>query len=371
MGHQRKPIFLDEEYAYIGRPPSSARVGYPSYRLYQYIKNWLSQQQIFIYTATKGSTDTDDTDTDGTFYVIMHNAPKNDASNPTRQLGGKLIPWKCEPDYAGGSVTKPVRIKWYPTLAASAETLVSCNTVVPVGTIPGPDTGWELSTTEDADFDYTPDGSGNWVAGKLTTENIKTSTLGIWTMPDWSLTDVQSDIFVDYYAPGNYLKGAVTGGHIGELIHDLYLEGSGGWDDDTVERQATRCLFQWGHPIGVWSDQNSYYDLGPSGTTYRISIPDYYSFYGSEIEIYPTVVCSATNASGGDPAYVKLHSTGGNDNWELEITSDAVALYDYTDASNDTLSAQTGVDETFSIDIMAPSGGEILLHTVALWAHCF
>lgn len=367
--HQRRPIFLQDEYGNIGEPPSSARVGQPTRQLYQYLKNWLQTQQIVCYSAPQTGAG-DSIARDGAFYVMLHGPVKDDTSNPTRQLGGYLLPWYCEPDIVGGSIVTPVRIKWQES-GGAAQTLVSCSRTISFGATPGWNGGWELITNADADFSYTPDAGGLWTYGVLTTENIRTAALGIWTMPDWELTDAQAVTTANSMAPGNYIEGYASGRrNLGNLIHNVVIESSA-WTSDTIERNSMRCIFQCCHPIGWWSDTAAYTDLGPDGTTYKIRVPEYYSYTDDEINLYPTVIAEASGASGGTPAYVKLTSSTAADTWTLPITADALALYDYTDASSDKLTVDASAAEDITIEIKPPAveGGEILLRSVALWAH--
>jgi len=373
MKHQKRPIFLNTEHGNIGRPPSYKDVGKPSVQAYQYMKNWLQNQQLFSYSASRDS-EGGDTTTQGNFYVILHNAGKDDTSNPKRQLEGVLLPWYYEPDYAGGVVTTPVKVEWIH--GGLTEVLISWGSEKPhASTLP-----WSecilLGSSNVEKFEYTPEGSGEWTYGILRTTNIKTAALGIWPGPDWTLTDDQARTLLEYYAPGNLIIGGTgVNKKVDELISGFGNQVLAGWDNDGLERNMVRCLYQWGHDVGVWTDYataSSYVNIGGSGATYKIRVPEYYSYASDEIEVYPTIIVTPSGAGGGDKAYVKISSSTAADTWEFSTEVNSLALYDYKDvAGYDTLTVDTSDEEEITIEVKVDSGVELLLHTVALWVHPF
>lgn len=339
---------------------------------YRYGVNWLQNQQLFAYSAA--NTSTGDTESvDGNFYIILHSPPKEDTANPTRQLQGVLMPWNYAPDIAGGSITQPVEVIWQQA-GGTAETLIQRTDDLTKNDRLRWADGFQLGTKTGENFSYTPDSYGDWTYGTLTTKNIKTASLGVWTGPDWSLTDAQANYLYKSIAPGQPITGyedLSTFGNVGGLIQHVGGESAGWWEEDSLERAMMRCVLQLGHPVGIWTDTASYTNIGPSGTTYLISVPEYYPYASNEIDIYPTVIVTPTGASSGDKAYVKISSSTASDTWELGVETNSLGMYDYTDASNDKLTVDVSAEEEITIELKAPSSGELLLHTVALWMHPF
>lgn len=363
MAHINKPVFINPSHGNTGEPPIAGNIARPAVNMYQYLKNWLQNQQLFTFVNALG--DSVASGETSSFYVMLHNAPKDDTSNPERELLGGLMPWSIN-----ASVGTPAKIEWihggsteelFSTVSDKEEATPAWSDIIKLGS-----SGAEK-------FQYTPQGSGLWTYGELKLTGIQAASVGVWPGPDWTLTDNQAKVLASNLAAGTYIMGYDgSSNSLGALIQSPGGDTITEWALDTLERNATVCLFQWGHPVGVWIDDSSgvaYYTVGGSGCTCKVQVPAIRSYASNEIEVYPTVVCSATLNSG--TAYVQITASDSGDTWELPITNEAVTLYDYTDASNDTLTLSTDVEEEITIEIKPSTGGEILLHSVALWGHLF
>ena len=386
--HIKHPIRALSRYGYIGEPPLSDKLAMPLARLFQYLNNWAMNYQIFSFSncsydevEEQGDgwytwTEITQEKEDGVFFVIVHSPPA--ASAEDRLLQGVLVPWHYRPhiDSVSGDYDSRPLIEWgkSPSFSSLWESHATY--------------GWDRFSQADSqlptggeillggtDFKYTPVASGGWDVYRLITRNIRTAALGIWPAPFYTLDDDQAQILLTRVAKGEVIRG-YTGSTDKESLGDLiHLVGDGTMDDDVLSNMSMRCLFQWGHPIGVWSSDSSYVDLGVLSTesghaTYKVQPPQWSpTYHSSTCKAYPALVVSTSGAAVGNEAHVRLTAVGTSDTWDLAIDSDlSQNLFDYTDASNDTLSINTTGDE-FYVEVKAPSSGEITLHTVSLWCH--
>jgi hypothetical protein len=373
VSQKPRPITVQEDYCRLGEPPLSDKTAVPLLQSYRYQQHWAQTGQL--YTAQNGIDDTygDDIGTteNGNYIVILPGTTKADTTNVNRQLAGALIPWFCEPTIAAGDFTQLVTVTWQQsggttqTLYESAETIESGN---PLNT-----KGFVLQTRKgtNTSFEYDPSGfGGTWSWGRIVTKGIHTAALGVWAAPDLWPTADQLRIEDERMLPGEAIRGHTSQpndkGSLGTLIDRT---GPDAPAFDAMFQNATRSVWQWGHALGVYTTTNSYQTMGGTGTEYKLYVPNLYPT--STIELYPTVYITTDGASGGDPAYFRITAEdlgGGADTWTLTLTSDTAALYDYTDASNDTLLCRVGSPTKFKIELMAPSSGSILMHTLAIWA---
>jgi hypothetical protein len=365
--HQSRPVIVNEDYCRIGQPPLADKTALPLNRSYRYLNNFHQSGNLFTYSTGIDDTYGDDIGSteNGSFIVIFGGWNKADSGN--RSLEGRLIPWFYEPTAS----VQDVLVTWQQR-AGSLQTLYTSQNSMQSGDKVSR-RGFLLKskwTTSGAElFEYTPAAAGLWDYGTLVTKGIHTASLGIWAAPDVWLSSAQAIVDNERLMTGEVIRGInSTSGKesIGDLLERV---GKDSVAADALLHNATRCVWQWGHPAGVYTDVNSYQQMGDTGVFYKLYVPDLY--HTSTIALYPTVYLTTSGASGGDPAYFRLTAEdlgGGADTWTLTLTSDTSDLYDYTDASSDTLLCRAGSPTEFKIELMAPSSGYIVMHTLAIWA---
>ena len=264
--HITRPRLGEQQHGYIGKNPSITYVGNPVMEAHQYLNNYSQNGQIFSYSGppddtmndTPGAGPGESDYVEGTFYVILGCADKNDTSNPNRNLGGALLPWKFDADWDGSAWDGEVSIKWLPP-GGSSQTIVGpiyaessdlANVGYKTARQPERPIPFKLYKPHDGtneNFSYNP-AANYYNVGVLTTKGIQTAALGIWTMPDPSLTEAQhywfSDTAHSYLAAGRCIRGYTGTGEpsLGDLIH--YVGDSP--KSDSLLWNTQRCLFQWG-----------------------------------------------------------------------------------------------------------------------------
>jgi len=387
--HYRKPITADPKHGYIGELPRSDKIGYRLVREVQYLLNWLQHGQIYTYSGP-GFTDGDPSTElpnphhtytgDVDYYPIIYSPQKTDqdTGKTDRQLGGALLPWSYN-----GDNTNPVKILWTPP-GGSEVTLYEMQGEYPltdgnnrryVYDVISHDEIIEIWNKEDDKFQYTPHAVNPWQMGKLSTEFIRTAALGIWTMPDVTLTEDQEQVGLGHVSPEKIIRALDAGGvaSIGDLVQ---LLGDGTLDHDAVENMTMRCLLQSGHPRGIQCNQSSSYrnlrtESASVHSFFRVQSRNLLGSSSGTSACYPAVVLQTSGASGGNPGCVKYTSTTGSDTWTLEVTSDDASptLYTYDQASggSDTLDIDSDAADTVKIELKAPSSGTIDLFTYSLW----
>jgi hypothetical protein len=369
--HKNRPVVVEEDFCRIGEPPLSDKTAMPLVESYRYQNNWIQGGQLFSYQNGIDDTYGDDIGTteNGSFYIILPGSEKQDTANPKRQLEGALVPWFCEPTVAAGAFTQYVEVTWQQD-GGTAQTLYQSTETIESGD-PVNKSGFLLKSRRGTNqaFEYTPHVSGLWDFGTLTTKGIHTAAIGVWLAPDRWLTEAQAVVQKARMSPGEVIRGQGSGttkNSLGDLVSRKGLDDD---DYDGIYQNATQCVWQCGHSHGWGTESNSYVTLGGSGTEYKLMVPDLYP--DSTIGVYPTAYITRLNASGGDPAYLKLTAEdlgGGADTWTLTLTDDGTELFTYADASNDTLLCRVGSPTKFKVELLAPSTGYIVLHTLALWA---
>ena len=309
----------------------------------------------------------------GNFYVILPQVPKRDAVNTYRELNGVLLPRRYWPVVAGGDVATSVKVKWREDDHVTVHTLIDTDGRLdeiddPVDNEKKWANAFKLHSKAAADqkFYYEPAaGAGvHWTFGTLKTNQIETASLSIWPAPDWALTDADAGVLKKDISPGRIVKGYTgTAGHasLGDLVQDI----GGDSKEDYFNTDSIRPAFAWGHPVGVYSNSNTYKDLsigaGSGPAYYYMRIPKLWTSQ-TTMECYPTALLTVSGAGEGDPAALRIKSDGGGDTWDLETetnTAGAVPdLYDYTDNSNETLTVNTGSD-FLRVELKAPAGGDV------------
>lgn len=387
--HSRRPYLLGGDHGYIGQEPSATHWAEPALSSLYYLKHWAQQGQIFTYSGppddtindTPGTTYAthDATKLAGSFYVILQGTSKFGAP-ADRHLAGALLPWKFNAWWNGSSWDHDVAITWQQNGYAASdlfrEQIVSPN-YDQMGynvDLPPKIKPWKLTGT---DFSYIPDAGGySW--GCLGTEGIQTAALGIWTSPDHYLSASNARYIAStghaYIASGRAIRG-YTGNQpksLGDMIHEI---GDTASTEDALNWATERCLFQWGHPRGVYSESNSYAELC-ANARYRVWPQNYREQPNTEVTtVHPLIVATSGNATSGDKAYVKitsLTSLGATiDTWEVGFYDNTTSLYKYSDGTgSDGLDINAHDCSFLKIEMKAPNvggTGTLKLHTVALW----
>jgi len=390
--HNAHPVYVNREYGYIGELPYASRVGVPLVRQIQYLLNFLQNEQWYTYSGpgyTSGDASSElpnphhDYGSEVPYYVILHAPEKADTSNSERQLGGVLLPWS----YDANSPSDPAKVTWQGPSMGSAETIWEAYDRWPVNGVDVYATeriprsqAIQLWNTDDTVlgrdvFQWTPDNASEFEYGTLKTKYIRTAALGIWPMPDVTLTDDQMQISTANVAADRIIRGLrwqsgslINLPSLGDMIQMI---GDGSFDHDCVENATKRCLLQTGHPRGITCNETTYKNIrgdSDSGSTFKVRTRNLLASTGT-IATYPALVLSATNASGGNPGYVKYTSITGSDTWTLEVTSNTLALYDYSqaDGGSDTLAIDADDIDEVRIEVQAPTSGTITIWTYSLW----
>ena len=376
INRRKTPIVVDQSACYIGKPPSAPYFGEPIMSSFQYLNNWSQNGQLFTYSGPPDDQMNDAPGQDGTFYIILQGADKADdsASNDHRQLGGALLPWKYDAEQLTSQWTSEVSISWEHDGAAAdlhyeqsvANSGQSSNYFNDL-------TSWnDPIKLYGNDFVYTP--AADYSMGKLVTTGIQTAALGVLTMPDPVMSPAQSVFFADngnhaYIAPDRAIRGYTGTGDpsLGTMIH---LVGDTSRNDDLVWN-TQRCLFQWGHPRGVWSDTDSYTELA-TDARYKL-IPQNYreQSTSTQVTLHPLIVATSTGADAGNQAFVKLtiydDVPAVVDTWEISFYDNATTLYKYSSGSGSDGINIDCAPCTMKVEIQSPTSGEVLLHTIALW----
>ena len=223
------------------------------------------------------------------------------------------------------------------------------------------------------DFVYEPDIYGGFVAGKLRTTNIQTAALGIWSMPDIELTDEQVVVSETNMLPDKPILG--YDGNNPTSIGDIYnLIGYTGYGrDDHCEQNTQRCMFQWGHPVGVWINSTSYVSI--FDRYIPINYRNMRRLILQEKAIQTAMVITTTGCSPSTPVFIEIRNswpdaTQKTRTWQIESNLTAQLLTDDDNLETNPLTVKPEEpDQTDSIYFYAKvtSGAELIIHTISLW----
>lgn len=376
--HISIPKLMNKGTCYIGDPPRS-ETAIEAANLYRHLNFWGQQYQLLSYS---GPCDTNygcgSADTPAEFYVVLPPGPKADTSNPTRQLMGAVLPWCCHS--ATGEVSYNCEITWQQN-GGSEYTIF--DQYINSGDDWLDETSGEMDylrrrninnliTLTDDNFNYTPNGSGYLSWGLLTLSAIMPASVGLWICPDKTLTYDEAQIPYSQLAVGKPIRGYESGedGSLGTIIHNI---GDGDFDDDMVELQSRRVLFQWAHPQGIYvlgqlgSSYNSVFGNTNNQGKIKIWQQDFIDQGSSGTRsVLPAVVLSGNGLTSGTKGYFKMTSTGTSDTWIVECEADAVAKYDYISES-DTLSVDFPTDTILCEAYCEELGDEMTIHNISIF----
>lgn len=351
----KKPVWCRPTLGYIGRIPKSTEGNLEWSRAQSFVRNTQRAYQRFAYS---GPPDVTYNPRDGNFYPIFFEQPRMDG-NGARNFAVDFLSW------AGTLAETDQTIEWYADISdVAATSTIYSRTIDELE----PADAWGDRTrgiwgTAQVSVSDGEGSAPSFVASRIKTTNIKLAALSIWSMPD--LVD-GNDPYREWHGKrGSIIRGntgSYSAGDFGKL--GVYSRISGDSSVDTAESATRRCLFQWGHPAGVWSDQNSFnnvigdfpWPVYPRNLL-RCEVAD-----TRVVRLIPAVVVTAS-----DGAEIKF--TCGTSSITLTAGAYATPTLLAGDSSTNYIEATTGDDDTryCTVEIKAPVGGEILLHTLSLW----
>jgi len=386
----KKPPFPRRKYGYIGEPALYGATAKPLIDSWRYLAQWNLNQQWFSFSQcnrnSSGSSPVSGGDDDGTvgdvvngeFHIILHAPPRTDTTDPwdERHLCGVLLPWRYTSALTVGDAWDyPASVRWQQTGGANQNLWWSYGSFAP-GSTPGTSLEWESAIQlggKRAKFTWTPEAAGGYTFGTLTTAGIRTAALGVWPGPDPVGVGLSSDNAIfDYsdHAPGRPIRGYTGTADLENLGHMIHQAGYDIQTQDSILNNSRICLFQWGHPCGVYNNTaGAYTKVAPDGTTWKTlanKLNDTYD--GATLDCECAIIYTCSGATGGNPAYVRYRSPGGDS--VVTITSDAASATLTTAFDVDlVLSATDDGDNEFYVESRAPTSGEIVVHTISIWGH--
>lgn len=355
-------MVINSDVGNVGRTPYSKEIPEQIQKAYNYAVNWYHQGQIFSYSGSGPDESNYDPNTfsynpdwtfDGdntpTFYVHLISPPKADTVNPTRRLMALMLPWRAQitatMDWDDGSGASEV---WntggiqFDGSATTRKTVLSSS---------------RIQTITDSDFTFTPAASGV-VVGELSYEYMMIAALAIRVLPDAYLTERQQVLGYSNFRPGSPIYGLNTTGD--RSISEITQRMGNGGRYDGAEYVTRRCLFSWGHPLGIESTTTSYRTINDSGEDTCIVFPRWFQ----QTDLTATVIVT-WKVVGSGTAYFRATSNNGADSVSTSTTS-----------TTTTTSTLTGLEltpsdafghEGIKLEMQAPSGSSVVVHTVSIW----
>lgn len=358
--HVTKPILPERKFGYIGEAPSAANTGRSLVASERYLRSWQKGLNWFTYSAPPHPSIAGSGDFDGLFHIILWSPTRTDTSK-TNRLCGMAIPW---------SYSSTGDILWKEGLAGSYASVVPSGLSYDGMTM---NYGARLSTPYivelyHEDFDWTPPSGGSegdfdW--GVLKTENMTLAALCIGPAPDDDLTDDQAVHHTSHFAPGKAIRGYDDGTEvpsIGTMIEYMKAEDETTMSEDRTDEATRRCLFQSGHPGGIYKGASAgvYEDISDGVILVQ---PRNLGGYKTDITCYPACVVGVRNQAGAEKAYIRYTAGISGDTWTHEITTDDPV----TAVHSGELDIDPGGD-TIKIELACDNGGiEMSLKTWSLW----
>lgn len=221
----------------------------------------------------------------------------------------------------------------------------------------------------------TPSASNNrFVASKLVATNMLVAGIGLWSLPQKTLTDAYNlYLTASTFAPGETIRGYDSnyGTSLGAILHCLHNSTT----NLSLWHHTRRCMFQTIYPTGAYTVAG---ELGMDWTEIRSSatsalvgeykaIPRNLRGSAENICTLPALVITASAAD----CAVRLRSATAGDAWTFTAAGALTnVLVDPTDGAGDTLVSGLLVAPTgdrIIVEVDCPSGESIVVHTVSLW----
>ena len=224
-------------------------------------------------------------------------------------------------------------------------------------------------------FYYVPPSDGGFCVGNLTTKNIQTCALGIWSTPDTDLSLEQKIISERELLPKTSIFGygpTSKPQDIGKL-YDL-VGFSGNNYDDKVEQMTRRCMFQWGHPVGYYASGSLEQTTMFGGSPVVVTPRNLSGGTGTDKLTGDMAFVITTNGAAVGSSIVIRYTTGAGpylvDDRAFTITSDVTATL-FTTADGDSATPvpiyAIGDTLTILIEFNGEETQEVTIHTVSLW----
>jgi hypothetical protein len=356
-----RPEWCHPTYGYIGRIPKSAEGGLEWPRAAAFLRQQQTAYQTFAYS---GPPDASYNPRNGNFYPIFRK-PNPLGSTSTREYQIEILCWRgclSEVDQA---------IEWYRDIDDVAVESVLFSKTIDTGE--NGDTWGDRAKGEYFSRGVTVDSAPSddnttmsFTASRIETTNIKLAAMSIWEDARKSYIESLQIEREWHNAPGSPIHGDNETAYpeLGRLYSHTVVDGS--MSQDSVEAATRRCLFQWGHPAGVWSDQNAFRQLIGSFVWPVFTRNLIRCATNSTLPVVLVPACVVTCDEDAEIKYTIGTSTW---TWTAPATYATPTLIHGSSFTGDCLEAATGDLETryCTIEIKAPSGGEILVHTVSLW----
>jgi hypothetical protein len=224
-------------------------------------------------------------------------------------------------------------------------------------------------------FYYVPPSDGGFCVGKLTTSNIQTCALGIWSMPDVALSADQKILSEEELLPKTSIFGYGPSAKQQDIGRVYDLVGYAGNDyDDSIEAMTRRCLFQWGHPVGYYATGSLSQTGMFGGTTIKIKPRNLKGGTGTDTVNADTAFYITTNGAAAGSSIVITFSSNADSypgaGQAYTFTSDVTnALLSTTDSDTGNPLSIYAVGDFVSviIDFNGASSQEVTIKTVSIW----
>ena len=380
--HIRKPTVTDRKFCHIGEPPRAVETGASLIMQYHYMYNWLQQGAWYMGSWPGGNVQNALTTGEGNIHVPMWGDEPKDAGEADRHLAAVLLPWQQEPDFSTGA-QDPGEIYW--SQEGGAETKIwDKDQVIPHdGDLISPIEEIKPILLYSDDFMYTPDGSNDWTWGTLRYTGLQLAAACVWPAPLPSLTDAEAYYLRKWFDSNRPIAGYEAANGIPGLGEFQLFETYKSDIFGGVEYMSRRCLFSWGHPVGVWASNaaHSAWTTIFGGSAIPMVTCHNPQEDTTDAECYPFVVYSTDNVDDSNQAYIRIASEQTGDQWDLTLgTGDdtgglgtvAVAQHDDANASQTTVAinqdpgTSSGQDQ-LKVRVKCDGTAELIVHSVSLW----
>jgi hypothetical protein len=363
--HVRKPIVALRKYGYIGDAPLSGNLANPLLKQMQYMQHWNQNLNLFNYSAPPDEAHCDDMGTTkrGFYYIILQ-SPLNSAHK--RYLNGVILPWRYGSIWGDGSYDQPCRAIWYPPESPSVGYDVWGPAYIEAddlsdSTMAGGEYLKSFAPLEMGGeaFQYHPT-DGAFQYGILQTHGIMTAAMSIWPSPAPALSDADAVFEQQDIGPGTAIRGYDAGNEIPSLGRMMHQIGDITPTNDTVAQSIRRCLFQSGHPFGIWTDSTDFVNISGTGS-YRV-VRQQFTATTPHVSIQYAFVATVTGADANNRAQVRFSAARSEQTATKTITSNSTTIH------SGSLTIEPDYDD-ITVELKASGTSEITLHSWSFWAY--